>query len=475
MDVISARYFERNTINMNRFARARKDYASYYDDIEQLKLDSLQDIYFSKDVEYLSALPKVVDVISTIVAKPKISSKTEEVLMRAGLVSNVSPETFKRTLQDAELWKRKGISMSPEYVYTHLNENEIKIYENIFIVTLIDSIDSALKRYVTFYGNLVETFVGQAALSPVHTQVLAVLQKVDTLSRKLKRIKNTSFYKIIHKQCPPLKTVHPTNILLKERAYNICYKFYRTRRITEEQTAPYAFQTHYFALVLKGLKKLGFSLISNRALACDRTGNFSIQPLRFAVAQFYLDIQPYEQNRGLCLRVTHRFAKEQTANTSTHLLLYSMDAEEFSDIPKNTETLPFDTKAAISIWNLAYCKPEPKPIFRGAIEELSMVECWVRTKMDTLLASELYHTYCPICGSKSADFDYGHFTCSECGAKYATYQDIHHREHVWFINLTDESSSIARFAPIKKSKLNTLETQKVTLWKMKQKFPTKTK
>ena len=95
--------------------------------------------------------------------------------------------------------------------------------------------------------------------------------------------------------------------------------------------------------------------------------------------------------------------------------------------------------------------------------------------MDTLLASELYHTYCPICGNKSADFENGHFTCSECGAKYTTYQDIHHREHVWFINLTDESSSIARFAPIKKSKLNTLETQKVTLWKMKQKSPTKTK
>ncbi len=475
MDVISARYFERNTINMNRFARDRKDYASYYDGIEQLQLDSLQDIYFSKDVEYLSSLPRVVDVISTIVAKPKISSKTEEVLMRAGLVSSVSPETFKRTMQDAELWKRKGISMSPEYVHTHLNENEIKIYENIFIVTLIDKIDNALKRYVTFYGNLVETFVGQAALSSVQNDVLTILQKVDTLSRKLKRIKNTSFYKIIHKQCPPLKTVHPTNILLKERAYNICYKFYRARRSAEEQAMPYALQTHYFILVLKSLKKLGFSLVTNRALRADENGHFTIQPLRFSVAQFYLDVEPHEQNRGLHLRVTHRFAKEETTNTSSHLLLFSTNTEAFADVPKNVSELPFDTKAAISVWNLAYCKPEPKPVFRGAFEESSMVECWVRTKMDTLLASELYHTYCPICGNKSADFENGHFTCSECGAKYTTYQDIHHREHVWFINLTDESSSIARFAPIKKSKLNTLKTQKVTLWKMKQKSPTKTK
>ena len=132
------------------------------------------------------------------------------------------------TMRDPTLWKRQNLKMIPEQVYYYQNIDELCIYENIFIVTLIKLIDSELLKYNDFYVSLIETFEGQDKLSLSSNNVGVAFNRIQHLTKKLKYIKNTRFFKEINRRGGILKTVHPTNILLKDRLYNYCFKFYRS-------------------------------------------------------------------------------------------------------------------------------------------------------------------------------------------------------------------------------------------------------
>ena len=137
------------------FGKKQKSLDSFYKNIDKLDLVSVQDLSFEKDIEFFKELTFILSVILSIIAKPHISHRRDEILARSGEVSTISEEDFQKTLHDSSIWKDSGNGrLLPEYLYYHQYEDEIKIYENVFIVHLVNEISLIADHYSSLYLSL---------------------------------------------------------------------------------------------------------------------------------------------------------------------------------------------------------------------------------------------------------------------------------------------------------------------------------
>ena len=438
MRVVEESYLKRNVAKLNIYALSHADYQSFYDSVEKISIEPLQDLSFKTDLDYFDKINFTLGVIASIVSRPRISTQTEEVIMRAELANNFSPDTFQRTLRDSKLWTEEGLDMKPQHVYCYQSTDELKIYENVFIATLIDLIDSEIKKYAEFYSSLVQTFFGQEEMSMDSNAVNIAFAKMDLINRKLKHIKNTHFYKTIRKHCPPLKSVHPTNILLKERAYNLCFKFYRTLiTYTDKQALMYDLQTYHLVLLFKALKKQGFALKENRMLGVNANGQFRVKDVTFTSKQFDVTLSPYQDEQGFTLTIRHHFAEAGSLNESSHLLLLST-AASFADVsPADVDKLSFTSKTAISLWNIAHITYNAvTPVFDNVFSEQELADFYLQARLSHAKADvQLYSSFCPVCKSRSVQLEEGRFLCPDCKAEYVFYLDEKKKDCIWFLNL----------------------------------------
>lgn len=111
---------------------------------------SLQKISYEEDCSYFKEALSLLGIILSIAEKPHVSTRREEVFARIEQAGQLSADDFKRVCRDGSLWKRRGVKMVPEELYYFRNEDELCIYENRFIVLLIDLIGreiTELKRF----------------------------------------------------------------------------------------------------------------------------------------------------------------------------------------------------------------------------------------------------------------------------------------------------------------------------------------
>ena len=117
------------------FSKKHSDLSSFYKEIDNVPLVSIQDLSFEKDIALFKELSFILSVVLSIIAKPHLNTRSDEVIARSGEVSALSEDDFQKTLRDSSIWKNQGNGkLLPEYLYYHKHEDEIRIYENIFIV-----------------------------------------------------------------------------------------------------------------------------------------------------------------------------------------------------------------------------------------------------------------------------------------------------------------------------------------------------
>ena len=136
--------------DIQRQLKEKKTIASFYKDIGTFKLKPLQDISFQSDLSRFKEENFILSVIISIIAHPHFSPRGEEELVRAQKASLVLPDMFQQTAQDPTLWKKSRQGMVPEYVHHLQSVDDIKIYENIFIVKVLNMIDLDVLAYRSF-------------------------------------------------------------------------------------------------------------------------------------------------------------------------------------------------------------------------------------------------------------------------------------------------------------------------------------
>lgn len=386
---------------------------------------SLQKISYEEDCSYFKEALSLLGIILSIAEKPHVSTRREEVFSRIEQAGQLSADDFKRVCRDGSLWKRRGVKMVPEELYYFRNEDELCIYENRFIVLLIDLIGREITELKRVYGerlprigeNTDELYAGDAGMA---------LDFARNIEKRVAYLKNTGFYKIVGKEKPLKGRISPTNILLKDLKYRACFKFYNgfLKYQCEGEEAE-DMRSIIKIYILKSLKKLGFDLKEGKNLneykACDK--------------EFLLNFD-FNKKGAVILDVTHKISKK-----TVKYALFAEDgrsAEAAEEFASGDDGKNFCSVEMIGEWSLKDGVTHELLSRAGQTEE-EMIYSWLASKIRLIRAdSSVYKKYCPACGVSGVYENDGDFSCPNCGTRYAFTQNSSGESVIWICKLRRE-------------------------------------
>lgn len=386
---------------------------------------SLQKISYEEDCSYFKEALSLLGIILSIAEKPHVSTRREEVFARIEQAGQLSADDFKRVCRDGSLWKRRGVKMVPEELYYFRNEDELCIYENRFIVLLIDLIGREITELKRVYGerlprigeNTDELYAGDAGMA---------LDFARNIEKRVAYLKNTGFYKIVGKEKPLKGRISPTNILLKDLKYRACFKFYNgfLKYQCEGEEAE-DMRSIIKIYILKSLKKLGFDLKEGKNLneykACGK--------------EFSLNFD-FNKKGAVILDVTHKISKK-----TVKYALFAEDgrsAEAAEEFASGDDGKNFCSVEVIGEWSLKDGVTHELLSRAGQTEE-EMIYSWLASKIRLIRAdSSVYKKYCPACGVSGVYENDGDFSCPNCGTRYAFTQNSSGESVIWICKLRRE-------------------------------------
>lgn len=414
----------KNTIkSIRKYYNDHKELNYCYQELGSLELNSLQSFSFQHDSDFFDEVSFVLSVISSIVVHPHIVTKTEDIVLRAELAGHVTNDQFQKVMKEPYMWKQKKTEMVPEYIYHHQHYDELKIYENIFIGMIINLLNTEIEKYYNFYvsilpsiGSSFEFFLGDESIE------LALI-KIANLQRKLRHIKNSYFYKVISKCNLNITKIQPTNILLKDRLYNHCFKFYRKFiQYNDKNLLKKDFRIYYYYQILKAMKKLGFRL--------DVENSKNINNLRFYYLDYKVQLLALNNRPGIQLTIEYDNVK------AVHYLHLNTERILHFDNIDYRVTKSFNTIDILTIWNLYNYENIDKPVFQKTISEEEMATDWLRSKFEEVIVKkEIYSKYCPVCRSRFiVDLD-THYECDNCKTQYKFKNLDEIQDKIWFMRI----------------------------------------
>lgn len=386
---------------------------------------SLQKISYEEDCSYFKEALSLLGIILSIAEKPHVSTRREEVFARIEQAGQLSADDFKRVCRDGSLWKRRGVKMVPEELYYFRNEDELCIYENRFIVLLIDLIGREITELKRVYGerlprigeNTDVLYAGNAGMA---------LDFARNIEKRVAYLKNTGFYKIVGKEKPLKGRISPTNILLKDLKYRACFKFYNgfLKYQCEGEEAE-DLRSIIKIYILKSLKKLGFDLKEGKNLneykACGK--------------EFSLNFD-FNKKGAVILDVTHKISKK-----NVKYALFAEDgrsAEAAEEFASGDDGKNFCSVEMIGEWSLKDGVTHELLSRAGQTEE-EMIYSWLASKIRLIRAdSSVYKKYCPACGVSGVYENDGDFSCPNCGTRYAFTQNSSGESVIWICKLRRE-------------------------------------
>ena len=402
------------------FGKKHKELESFYKNIDKLELVSVQDLSFEKDIEFFKELTFILSVILSIIAKPHLSHRRDEILARSGEVSTISEEDFQKTLRDSSIWKDQGTGrLLPEYLYYHQYEDEIKIYENVFIVHLVNEISLIADHYSSLYLSLLNVAnINNDELLQDNSAQLKAMDAVNFVNRRIDLVKSTYFYKEVSKSKNKPKVFYPTNILLKDRLYNICFKFYKKMYVYDEKTTlnDHLF-TYYFVLLLKILRAKKFELTGNAHKIMNANNSISVpDSIIFSNDDYSINVEAYSKARMFILSYKD---KDDEASSEHHLYVESDTTLKDVNVPPLEERI-FSIEY-LSLWHRSMVNSNGKiEMLNQTLEsEEKMLETIIDSHHYVVSGSErVYSSYCPSCKNKNIVELNGYYRCPDCGAIY---------------------------------------------------------
>lgn len=420
MKIIEESKLKSNIRQLNNFKKAHKDPIDFYNNLDSLKLESLQTLSFVQDNAFFDEISFILNVIASIIAHPHLSNKGEEIIVRSELAGHISTESFQRTFKEPQLWKEKDFEMAPEYVHHYQYTDDIKIYENLFIGMIVKILDQEIDEYNEFYNQLIPSIDvnnSEDFLEDSNTEL--ALAKLSVLKRKIRFIKNSYFYKEVSKVKFQLKNLQPTNILVKDRLYNYCYKFYKKFiQYIDKESLRRDFGTYYYYLILKTLKSKNMKL--------DDSKKCTAVSFSFIYNDYYIQLNLENRKSSILLKI----GLEDGKYISKHRLVLNTerDIEEFD----KTNSLNILTTQFATLWNIKDSEDTKNYIFKNALPEKDIAEFWINNKFEERsIKQEMFSKYCPVCKKADIDEKNGIYECSECGSLY-TFKQVN---KAWFLRI----------------------------------------
>lgn len=261
------------------------DLDKFFADVDGHKftLSGLGRYQFDESIEYdwLDKLEFVTEKIMAIASDPRSHIKVYKEVKNSEQAVKISNVDIIETLKVPKFWKLKGDDYLPEKIYTDTFDIELAIYENRFIIALIDkmmiflskviaaqykkvryinrdyingavSLDNAgdiihmsdeplFDEYGLIEGNRTNSskqnrvdikddkiVLPYTLLTTSDAPYIQTLARLIEARKKLSHVLSTPFYKTVKKAKPLGESdIHITNMLAGDKSYAPCFLFYR--------------------------------------------------------------------------------------------------------------------------------------------------------------------------------------------------------------------------------------------------------
>ena len=403
----------------------------------------------------------LLESIRVIFRAPRLHLKKESVVMRAEAASNLTPASLRATFRDEKLWRIKDGTPSPEFVHTHVYEDDFAIYENRFVCYVIDRILEEVSKKINELAKMVETLnkkMGakrKKSFTPAEylnflnaeTPVLItdddvnvkILESLIKSKKWLISLKSTPLYSACLKEgvFNPLG-LKPTNLLTKEPTYHNVYNFYlnylnKDPVLQSEQGMYLGYVT---VNLFSAITKLGYQVSEET----QKIGVTNAGALRFNNLEFYKDafkIRLSQQENAVVMTVVApdgnegkyiiKVLSKEGAGKIDGFTNVADYVRSFDGVEGVVKTFVVNDIKKCSLPNALYIKPTMA----------DTVETLVNALKTCLLVGEgsafMYSRYCPVCGSNLIASSLEGYTCSSCKTLYHTFE-YNGKGVVWFKN-----------------------------------------
>lgn len=274
----------------------------------KISLNNFKNYIEEEKVEFTftDELIEILNVIRTIMRNPKLTLETYKEVKNAASVGKMSSIDLQDTSKRADFWKQDESGMfRPEKMYADAYEEGLIIYENRFILFLINQLESFVGKVLNYLYTKVR-FINQRYInnevsmselktldslcdfknftfSPAEVNArkntnktplltlsdapfLKTIQEMVSLKSKIRYLHSTSFYKIVSK-AKPLKSseVHMSNIMADSPTYSKCFRFYKRLLILEKEifnetdhVLTHAYKDYVLINIMLALSDLGY-------------------------------------------------------------------------------------------------------------------------------------------------------------------------------------------------------------------------
>lgn len=296
--------------------------------------------FFSEEKSYpwLPEFSNVVEKIMAICSDPRTHLKTLKEVKQAEKAVKIDNTDIRMTLRVPRFWKQKNDKMLPEYIYSDIFETEYAIYENRFIVALIDKMLMFLSHVIAdlysqvrfLYQYVYDQDIDMPDIDQIqqdvsrkskHTRdargrylkkkdqvepimllttadspIVKTLMKLLKLRSDLSHAISTPFYKTVKKSKPLSESdVHITNLLAGDKKYAPCFRFYLRllSLLAHQHEAEVLLNNGYINFCVSELllayRRLGFRT-STRKVRFNKRKNLEIKHLKFIRKNITADV-----------------------------------------------------------------------------------------------------------------------------------------------------------------------------------------
>lgn len=210
------------------------------------------------DDSSIEEIKKVIPCLLRIIDKPRSFIKSLEEKVPVEIAKRINHKAISKLSQDSNDWyARTVLAVKPKNIVSDINEETIDLYENRFICSLIDRISKLLAQARQFYQDQLKTLDDNSALNAINKEyqyntssfkfynkitksmygyhedgdyqakVENELDSIKNIEKKIRLLKRSDFYRLLHKKRKVTDPIQKTNILMFEYNYNQAYKLWK--------------------------------------------------------------------------------------------------------------------------------------------------------------------------------------------------------------------------------------------------------
>lgn len=430
---------------------------------------------YDEVIKKVTEMKKVVDMITSIVFKPHIKTDVEEIVLRSELSSSLNPQSFNKTMKDTKLWRNKNGMMTPEYVHNEVSIDTILTYENAFIALLVSALANEIHDLLNEVTPMVQsleerfeikgvTYGNRSLFHAVNTKDYPIkdaffmeesnskhaLSLIKKLERRIKNIKASEFYRLTSK-LHISRDIIPTNILIHDRLYNHCYKYYleNYQKISKDDQVmkETVYYNYVISMILNHLSNNNYyRRFVNRSRHLDfdedNYDRITFEDITFRNKMFEFVMREDKERLGFYIDVYllkgDTDIEEELKCQYYFMTSYSYDDTNRSDIDDilkekrdsgvyeaslitmNNINLVFS-----NVLNLSIYKKDSSDLIQNMISSISML---------FFTDTEIYEHKCPVCGKKNVFHNGSEYECRECGSLYSLVT-VHRKETLYIKTL----------------------------------------